>query len=142
MSPNHLSRLESGESGGAIDDQLPDADLFRVEAVLEYLEDIIVFLGTKACLETYSATQKCYMVVRVADCQLIAGQLYKLGLDIILRRCVLDHERQEILWECHNGVARVHVGGKATAQKVLQARLWWATLFKDAKGYARSCDVW
>ena len=24
---------------------------------------------------------------------------------------------------------------------VLQVGLWWATLFKDAKAYARSCDV-
>jgi hypothetical protein len=117
--PDHLSRLESGESGGAIDDQLPDADLFRVEVVPEYLEDIAVFLSTRACLETYSATQKCHMVVRAADYQLIAGQLYKLGLDSILRRCVLDHERQDILWEFHNGFAGGHVGGKATAHKFL-----------------------
>jgi hypothetical protein len=89
----------------------------------------------------YSATQKCHMVVRVADYQLIAGKLYKLGLDSILKRCVLDHERQDILWECHSGVAGGHVGGKATAQKFLQDGLWWATLFKDAKSYARSCDV-
>jgi len=33
------------------------------------------------------------------------------------------------------------VGGKATAQKVLQAGLWWATHLKDAKVYATSCDV-
>jgi hypothetical protein len=81
------------------------------------------------------------MVVRAADYQLIAGQLYKLGLDNILRRCVLNHERKDILWECHNGVVGGHVGGKATAQKVLQAGLWWDTLFKDAKAYARSCDT-
>jgi hypothetical protein len=61
------------------------------------------------------------MVVHATDYQLIAGQLYKLGLDNILRRCVLNHERQDILWECHNGVVGGHVGGKATAQKVLQA---------------------
>jgi hypothetical protein len=113
----------------------------RVEAIPEYLEDITVFLSTRAYPETYSATQKCHMVVREADYQLIAGKLYKLGLDSILRRCVLDHERQDILWECHSGVVGGHVGGKATAQKVLQDGLWWATLFKDAKAYARSCDV-
>jgi hypothetical protein len=28
VGPDHLSRLELGESGGAVDDQLPDADLF------------------------------------------------------------------------------------------------------------------
>jgi hypothetical protein len=81
------------------------------------------------------------MVVRETEYQLIAGKLYKLGLDSILRRCVLDHERQDILWECHIGVARGHVRGKATVQKFLQAGLWWAMLFKDAKVYDRSCNV-
>jgi hypothetical protein len=81
------------------------------------------------------------MVVRATHCQLIVVQLYKLGLENILRRCVLNHERQDILWECHSGVAGGHVGGKATAQKVLQVGLWWDTLFKDAKEYARSCEI-
>jgi hypothetical protein len=73
------------------------------------------------------------MVVKEADYQLIAGKLYKLGLDSILRRCVLDHERHDILWECHIGVVGVHVGGKATMQKFIQDGLWWATIFKDEK---------
>jgi hypothetical protein len=28
VGPDHLYRIESGESGRAVDDQLPDADLF------------------------------------------------------------------------------------------------------------------
>jgi hypothetical protein len=64
---NHLSIIESGESGGEVDDQLPDAHLFRIEAILEYLEDIATFLSTGACPETYSATHKCHMVIRAAD---------------------------------------------------------------------------
>jgi hypothetical protein len=63
------------------------------------------------------------------------------GLDSILRRCVLDHGRQDILWQFHSGVAGGYVGGKAIAVKVLQDGLWWATLFKDAHAYARSCNV-
>jgi hypothetical protein len=35
----------------------------------------------------------------------------------------------------------VNVGGKATAQKVLQERLWWTILFKDSKEYVISCDI-
>jgi hypothetical protein len=58
VGPNHLSRLESGESGGAVDDQLLDADLFRIEAILDYLEDIFFFLSTWTFPETYSTTQK------------------------------------------------------------------------------------
>jgi len=81
------------------------------------------------------------MVFRSTDYQLNTRQLYKLGLDNILRRCVLDHEIHDILWECHNGVAGGHVGGKTTTHKVLLAGHWWETLFKDEKEYARSCDV-
>jgi hypothetical protein len=53
---DHLSRIEPGESGGAIDDQVRDVDLFNIEAIPEYLEDIAIFLSTWACPETYSAT--------------------------------------------------------------------------------------
>jgi hypothetical protein len=112
---DHLSRLESGESGGAVDDQLRDLELFWVEAIPEYLEDIEVFLSIGASPETYSATQKCHMVVRAIDYQLIVGQLYKLGLDCIVKRCVLDHERKDILWEFQKRVAEGHVGGKTIA---------------------------
>jgi hypothetical protein len=96
--------LELGESGGVVDDQLLDVDLFHIESIPEYLEDIVFFLGIGTFLETYSATQKRHMVVRATDYQLIYGQLYKLGLNNILRRCVLNHERQDILCELHNGV--------------------------------------
>jgi hypothetical protein len=48
VGPDHLSRLESGESGGVVDDQLPDADLFKVEAIPDYLSDIALFLSTGA----------------------------------------------------------------------------------------------
>jgi hypothetical protein len=62
-------------------------------------------------------------------------------LDNIPIRCLLTHERLDIPWECHNGVVGGHVGGKDTTHKVLQAELWWPMLFKDAKDYARSFEV-
>lgn len=61
--------------------------------------------------------------MRAVDYQLIARQLSKLGTNGILRRCVLDHERLDILYKYHQGVAGGHVGGKATAIKVLRAGL-------------------
>jgi hypothetical protein len=56
MGPDHLSILESGESGGTVNDQLLDADLFQVKAIPEYLEDITIFLSIEACPKMYSAT--------------------------------------------------------------------------------------
>jgi hypothetical protein len=75
VGPDHLSRLESGESGGPIGDQLPNADLFWIESIPEYLEDITIFLSMGACKETYSTTHKCHMVVRASEYQLIMGKL-------------------------------------------------------------------
>jgi hypothetical protein len=82
------------------------------------------------------------MVVRETEYQLIAWKLYKFGVDSILSRCVLYHERQDILWECHNGVVGFHVGGNVIAQKFLQDGLWWAMLFKYAKTYDRFCNIY
>jgi hypothetical protein len=62
-------------------------------------------------------------VVRAIVYQLIAGHLYKLGEDSILRRCVMEHERPIILAEAHEGIAAGHYVGKSTAQKVLCIRL-------------------
>jgi hypothetical protein len=57
------------------------------------------------------------------DYQLIVGQLYKLGLDSILRHCVLDHERPDILWECHSGVVGGHVGRQGNFLKGITSRI-------------------
>lgn len=73
--------------------------------------------------------------------QMIVGQLHNMGLDHILRRYFMDHEREDILWECHNGVAGGHVGAKPTARKMLQAGLWWPTVHKYIKEYVKKCDV-
>jgi hypothetical protein len=64
-----------------------------------------------------------------------------MGADNILRRCVLEHERPRILAEAHEGIAGGHYAGKATAQKVLRAGLWWPTIHRDAKEYCQQCDV-
>ena len=139
--PNHLSRLEIGESDGAIDDRLLDVDLFRIEAIPNHLQEIATLLTKGSYPLGYIATPKRHLVVREVDYQLIAGHLYKMGLDQILRCCFLQHEREDILWECHVGVVGGHGGGKVTARKILQAGLWWPIVHRDLKAFANECDV-
>jgi hypothetical protein len=81
------------------------------------------------------------LVVKDANYLLILGHLYKMGTNNILRRCVLEHERSRILVEYHEGIVGGNYAGKATAQKVLHARLWWPIVHKDAKEYFQQCDV-
>jgi hypothetical protein len=53
-------------------------------------------------------------VVHAAEFSLIVGQLYKMGPDEILRRCVMDEERSLILRESHEGITGGHYAGKET----------------------------
>jgi hypothetical protein len=64
---------------------------------------------------------------------MIAGNLYKLGADGILRRYVLEHERPIILTKSCEGIACGHYEGKVVAQKIFCTGLWWPTLHKYAK---------
>ena len=41
LGPDHLSRLESGEEPTSLDEVLPDAQLFAIQMVDEYFQDIV-----------------------------------------------------------------------------------------------------
>jgi hypothetical protein len=85
--------------------------------------------------------QKKQLVMKATDYQLIIGNLYNLGVDGILRHCVLEHEILMKLEEAHDGIAGGHYAGRETAQKILCTGIWWHTLHKYAKEYCHSCDV-
>jgi len=120
VGPDHLSRLEIEESVRDIDDHILDVYIFKVEAITNYLSDIALLLRMGVYLEGYSKTQKRHLMVHETYYKLNVGQLYELGLDGILTRCVIHHERIDILCDFHSGVVGGHVGGKETTQKILQ----------------------
>ena len=59
--------------------------------------------------------------MKVAPYSLINGFLYKMGLDDILRRCVLEHERNHIMHEAHYGTTKGHFQADTTAKKIQQS---------------------
>jgi hypothetical protein len=115
--------------------------MLSIRNIDDHFAYIIHFLLTGMAPSEFTIPQKKQLVVRTVDFSLITGQLYKLGPDEILRRCVMDIERPLILVEAHEDIAGGNYVGRATAQKVLRAGLWWPTLHRDAKDYARACDV-
>jgi hypothetical protein len=129
------------EDAGNLDDNFPDAQLFTVRMVDDYFVDIVEFLHTGLAPSNMTVAQKKQLVVKATDYQLIARNLYKLGADGILRRCILEHKRKTILEEAHDEIVGGHYTGKATTQNILCVVLWWPTLFKDVKEYSQSCDV-
>ena len=47
---------------------------------------------------------------------------------------------ESILYHCHTLACGGHFGGNSTVAKVLQSRLYWPTLFKDAHKFVSTCD--
>jgi hypothetical protein len=139
--PNHLSRILSGENAGNLDDNFPYAQLFAENMVHDYFSNIVQFISTSMAPSDMTVVQKKQLVVKAIDYQSIARNLYKLGADGILRRCVLEHERPMILEEAHGGIVGGHYVRRETPHKILCTGIWWPTLHKDAKEYCQSCVV-
>ena len=51
------------------------------------------------------------------------------------------HEGFIVLENAHASTTNGHYGGDLTACKVLQVKLWWNTLFKDAHARVENCDI-
>ena len=46
LGPDHLSKLESGKEPTNLDEGLPDAQLFSIQIVDDYFQDIAQYLST------------------------------------------------------------------------------------------------
>lgn len=118
-----MSRVELGEDLTGIDDDLLDAHLFRVEAIPAELEKIGQYLQEGKALDHYSKKRKKILIIKAARYTLINGNLYSLGLDDILHRCALEHERQYIIQEAHSVATTGHFSVETTIKRILQAGL-------------------
>jgi hypothetical protein len=103
--PDHLSRLEHGDEPTSLEDTLSDAQLMDIIKVDDHFSEIVQFLSTRIAPRKYIVIQKKPLVVRAADFSLIDGQLYKMGPNEIMRRCVMEAEIPLILVEANEGIA-------------------------------------
>eukprot|EP00253_Pinus_taeda_P004566 PITA_04566 len=95
----------------------------------------------RTALEGYIVQQKKELVVCATDFSAIAGHLYKMGTDEILRWYVLKFDRSSILAYARGGATGGNYAGRETVQKILCTGLWWPTLHQDLKSYCKACDV-
>eukprot|EP00253_Pinus_taeda_P033749 PITA_33749 len=87
-----------------------------------------------------SSKEKSRIVRKSAPFTWIGGNLFKLGLDQILRHFVREEEVFDILLTCHDGPCGGHFAAKRTAFKILQAGYYWPTLHQDVRRYISQCD--
>ncbi|XP_050902589.1 uncharacterized protein LOC127114576 [Lathyrus oleraceus] len=66
--------------------------------------------------------------------------LYKRGVDGLVRRCIPEEDKRDVLRACHDSDYGGHFSGDKIAAKVLQSGLYWPTMFKDAQDIVKECD--
>lgn len=66
--------------------------------------------------------------------------LFKLGACDIFRRCMAEEEVEYIMKHYHFAPYDGHAGTSKTCTKILQASLFWPTLWRDVHTYIVRCD--
>ena len=66
--------------------------------------------------------KKQILSMKAAPYSLINGFLYKMGLYDILKRCILEHKRDNIMYEEHYRLEGAHFQEDTTAKKILIVR--------------------
>ncbi len=64
--------------------------------------------------------------------------MYRVGQNNILHRCLTTLKSQIVLKELHEGVAGGHFSRNIITKKIMDARYWWPTLFKDTHDFCKS----
>ena len=141
---DHLSRLSTDaqiDEGSAIHEVFPDEQLFMVMVTeVPWYADIVNFLVSEIVPEDLNHHQKKKFLHDVKYYHWEEPFLFRYCADQVIRRCIPECEQWEILSCCHASEYGGHFGGNKTAAKVLQSGFFWPTLFKDAQGFAMSCD--
>ncbi|XP_052477133.1 uncharacterized protein LOC128032560 [Gossypium raimondii] len=138
---NHLSRLEVGSEDGnilQIVDTFLDEKLFTIDATPWYADFVNYLVCGKLPLGVTGHKKR--FLHDIAKHHWNELYLFKVYDDNIIRRCVLEEEMLSILKHCHDAPYGGNFSGLRTADKVLQSRFYWPTLFKDAHNFVNQCD--
>lgn len=89
----HMLRIPNGEAPIGVDDDLPDAPLFLIDLVLEWVKKICHYLTNGPPTNRPLDVARARRLIRdTVPYQFIAIQLYKQGKDGIKCRCVKEDE--------------------------------------------------
>jgi len=107
-----------------VDEWILDEHLFAILVLSPWFDDIANYLVPTQFPPNLPSKEKSIIIKKGTPFTRIGGNLFKLGLDQILRRCVREEEVFDILLTCHDGPYGGHFAAKITTFKVLQARYY------------------
>ncbi|KAJ0465579.1 putative nucleotidyltransferase, Ribonuclease H [Helianthus annuus] len=137
---DHLSRLPSGveDVTPEINEQFPDEFIMSVKSGPWYA-NFANYLVSGTVPDAWNKRRKQQFLTQVKNYIWDEPDLFRIGVDQIIRRCVPETEFLEVLEHAHSSACGGHFSGQKTGHKVLESGLYWPTLFKDAFEFAKHC---
>ena len=115
--------------------------LYKMSHVaLKWAETVVEYMTTNVMPEKMSKVWQRYLQKHSQDYCIISNQLYHRGKDGSLRICVTEAKYLEVLFHAHSCLPGGHFSAKVTAKAIMQAGLWWPTLFRYVNEYVWRCD--
>ncbi|KAI3690809.1 hypothetical protein L2E82_49017 [Cichorium intybus] len=135
---DHLSRLPAEGLEAGIQHSFPDEQLLEVNGAPWYAS-YVNFLATGAIPTHWTKQRQKQFRTYAKRFIWDDPDLFKVGEDQIIRRCVSDNEIGEVLDLCHASACGGHFSGRKTGYKVLKSGLYWPTIFRDVHRTAKEC---
>ncbi|XP_070004101.1 uncharacterized protein [Nicotiana sylvestris] len=134
---DHLSNLkEEGRlhDGLEINDSFPDEQLLAIS-----MKEVPRFVDLANCFvcgiipDEFSSSQRKKLKRNCQDYYWDESYLFWICMDGVIRKCILEEEKSEILRACHSSPYGGHHGGARMVVKVLSCGFNYPTLYKDAR---------
>ncbi|KAI3708563.1 hypothetical protein L2E82_37811 [Cichorium intybus] len=135
---DHLSRLPAEGLEAGIKDSFPDEQLLDLTGAPWYA-NYVNFLATGAMPAHWTKQRQKQFRTYAKRYIWDDSDLFKVGEDQIIRRCVPDEEIGEIMDHCHASACGGHFSMKKTGYKILESGFYWPTIFKDAHKMVKEC---
>lgn len=123
-----------------INEHFPDERLYAIGVSDPWYADVVNFLASGVTPHGLSSHQRRKFFADVKYYFWEEPYLYKHCGDGMIRRCVPEEEKSNVLKHCHSLECGGHFSTDRTASKVLQSGFYWPTLFKDARAFITCCD--
>ncbi|KAD5961340.1 hypothetical protein E3N88_12813 [Mikania micrantha] len=137
---DHLSLVihNETEDGVAINETFPDEQLLHV-SIEPWYANFANYLAAGTLPEHWIKRRKQQFLAQAKHYIWDEPDLFKVGADQLIRRCIPDSEIPSVLQHLHASACGGHFSGQKIGHKALSCGLYWPTIFKDAFEFAKNC---
>ncbi|XP_035844516.1 uncharacterized protein LOC118491142 [Helianthus annuus] len=137
---DHLSRVVNEIEGPEHDilETFPDEHLLTIDTQ-PWFANFANYAHSGIIPDHWSRSRKAHFLSQAKQYIWDEPDLFKVGADQIIRKCVEDEEIPSVLSLVHESACGGHFSGQKTARKVLSCGLYWPTVFRDSFEYAKNC---